>query len=176
MRTRILTTAAILAAFAASVAAAAYAPAGSAPAIDSAAAFARLKTLAGNWEAATKDMGKVKVSYELVSDGTAVLEKFSGERMPSMITLYHRDGERLLLTHYCMAGNQPRMAAKSFDAKTGELVFDFLDATNLASPAAGHMHAVTFKFLDAKNFSATWTFYENGKAKFAEAATYTRIP
>src|SRR5713226_971817 len=67
-------------------------------------AFARLKTLVGEWEADTK-MGKAHVSYELIAGGTAL-------KMPAMLTVYHLDGERLLLTHYCMAGNQPRMQAR----------------------------------------------------------------
>jgi len=33
-----------------------------------------------------------------------------------MLTLYHRDGNRLVLTHYCREGNQPGMQAKPFDA------------------------------------------------------------
>lgn len=175
MRTRFLVIPAILVTFAVTAPRRVESVASTAS-TDSAAAFARLKTLAGDWEATTKGMGKVRVTYEVVADGTTVLERFSAEKMPAMVTMYHRDGGRLLLTHYCMAGNQPRMEAKSYDAKSGELIFDFLDATNLASPSAGHMHAVTFRFVDARSFSSTWTFYESGKAKFAEAATYTRIP
>ena len=36
--------------------------------IDAKAAFARLKTLAGQWEAQT-DMGKAHVSYEIIAGG-----------------------------------------------------------------------------------------------------------
>ena len=49
-----------------------------------------------------------------------------------VLTVFHLDGDRLILTHYCMAGNQPRMQATSYDAKKGEIRFQFLDATNLA--------------------------------------------
>ena len=89
-----------------------------------AAAFARLKTLVGEWEADTR-MGKAHVSYELIAGGTALVERESADKMPAMLTVYHLDGDRLLLTHYCMAGNQPRMQARSFNPESGELEFHF---------------------------------------------------
>jgi hypothetical protein len=141
--------------------------------LDAAAAFSRLKTLVGEWEAVTA-MGKVHVSYELVAGGTSLLERESGEKMPVMLTLFHVDGDRLLLTHYCMAGNQPRMQAKRFDASAGEIEFQFLDATNL-TPGAGHMHNARFRFVDDRHFQSEWQFYENGKLKFAENPQYTRV-
>jgi hypothetical protein len=137
------------------------------------AAYARLKTLVGEWEADT-GMGKVHVSYELIAGGTSLVEKESGEKMPAMLTVYYLDGDRLLLTHYCMAGNQPRMQARAFNAETGEVAFEFLDATNLA-PGGGHMHNATFHLADKDHFSSEWEFYENGQRKMAETAQYTRV-
>src|SRR5579863_8610060 len=75
---------------------------------DAAAAFARLKTLVGEWEANRPD-GKVRLAYELTGGGSALVERQAEEKMPAMMTVYHLDGDRLILTHYCMAGNQPRM-------------------------------------------------------------------
>ena len=80
----------------------------------------------------------------------------------NMITMIHLDGDRLLLTHYCGAGNQPRMkATTSPDGKS--ISFDFVDATNLASPDAGHMHRVVFTIPDANHHSEEWIFLQNGK-------------
>lgn len=141
---------------------------------DAAAAFAKLKTLSGEWEANT-DMGKTHLAYEVVSGGNAVVEHESSEKMPEMITVYHLDGNRLLLTHYCAAGNQPRMEASAFDAQSGELRFRFLDATNLSNPSAGHMRNVTLHFVDSNHLSAEWQFFENGQQKFTEKAQYTRM-
>jgi hypothetical protein len=137
------------------------------------AAYARLKTLVGEWEADT-DMGKVHVSYELIAGGTSLVEKESGEKMPAMLTVYYLDGDRLLLTHYCMAGNQPRMQARAFNPETGEVEFQFLDATNL-TPGAGHMHNAKIRVADANHYNDTWEFYENGQRKTAETAQYTRV-
>jgi len=136
--------------------------------------FARLKTLVGEWEANTSS-GKVHLSYELVSGDTALLERVSSETMPSMVTLYYVDGGRLLLTHYCMIGNQPRMQAKTLNPDTGELDFQFLDATNLPNPGAGHMHNAKLRIVDNSHVVSEWQFYENGQPKFKETAQYTRV-
>jgi hypothetical protein len=138
------------------------------------AAFARLKTLVGAWDADTS-MGKVHLRYELISGGTALVEHESSDKMPEMLTVYYLDGGRLLLTHYCAMGNQPRLEARAFNPATGELDFRFLDATNLASPAAGHMHNATFRLGDHDHFSAQWEFYEDGRPKVTETAQYTRV-
>lgn len=142
-------------------------------AVDSKAAFARLKTLAGEWEANTS-MGKMHLSLEVIAGGTALVQRDSGENMPVMLTVYHLDNGRLMLTHYCMAGNQPRMVARAFDASTGDLKFDFLDGTNL-TPASGHMHDASFHIADNDHFSDNWDFYENGQKKMAEGAQWVRV-
>ena len=144
------------------------------PAVDAAAAFDRLKSLAGEWEA-TSAQGKAHISIELIANGTALVEKEVAEGMQPMLTVYTVDGNRLLLTHYCMAGNQPRMQAQSFDPASGEIDFAFLDAGNLTSPAAGHMHNVHVRVVDNDHLVSTWEFYENGKKKFGEAFQYSRV-
>jgi len=137
------------------------------------ATYARLKTLVGEWEADTQ-MGKAHLSYELIAGGTSLVEKESAEKMPAMLTVYYLDGDRLLLTHYCMAGNQPRMQARAFDPETGEVAFEFLDATNL-TPGGGHMHNATIRIADRDHLNTQWEFYENGQRKLAETAQYTRV-
>ena len=141
---------------------------------DAAAAFARLKTLAGEWEAATQ-MGKARLTYELIGNGSALVERETMGDMPPMMTVYHLDGNRLILTHYCMLANQPRMQVRRFDPATGEIAFEFLDVTNLASPRAGHMHSAKFRLTDNNHFTSEWEFYENGERKNTEAAQYTRV-
>jgi len=144
---------------------------------DAQVAFARLKSLAGEWESTTARGGKFHAHYEVISGGSAVLERFEGDEMGPgnvMVTVYYLDGGRLLLQHYCMAHNQPRMQAQSFDNASGELQFTFLDATGLSSPEAGHMHNATFRFVDADHLSEDWQFFEGGKPKLTESVQYTR--
>lgn len=151
--------------------------AGTAPANtgnDAAAGFARLKALAGEWEA-TIDGKKAHLTYEVIAGGSSVVEHETMADMPEMLTVYYLDGSRVLLTHYCGAGNQPRMEAKSFDPQTGELRFTFLDITNLTSANAGYMHNATLHLVDNNHISSEWQFFENGQPKFTEKAQYTRI-
>jgi len=124
-------------------------------------AFDKLKTLAGRWEATT-DKGKGSATFQVVSGGTVLLERTDMPGEKEMITMYHLDGNRLLLTHYCEAGNQPRMQAKvSDDGKT--FTFDFLDATNLANPSDGHMRKMVLTIQDKDHFTEQWFFNKNGK-------------
>ncbi|HUJ50027.1 MAG TPA: hypothetical protein VLW25_07495 [Bryobacteraceae bacterium] len=141
---------------------------------DAAAAFARLKTLAGEWEANTPG-GKARLSYELTGGGTALVERENAESEPGMMTVYHLDGGRVILTHYCMAGNQPRMQTAGMDPQTGEIQFHFLDVTNLSSPRAAHMHNVMLRIIDNNHVDSEWQLYENGAPKMTEKAHYTRV-
>jgi hypothetical protein len=150
-----------------------YVSAGPADQPAGAAAFARLKTLVGRWE--SQGDRKDAVTYELVAGGTALLERESSPDRPQMVTLYHLDGNRLLLTHYCMAGNQPRMQLRAFDAASGEAKFELVDATNLPDPASGHMHAVSVRFLGADEIATEWQFYENGRVKMTEKTKFVRV-
>jgi hypothetical protein len=118
--------------------------------------FEQLKALAGSWEG-TLDGQTLQVSMRVTSKGNALLHEMRGTGPDDPITLFHLDGERLLLTHYCDAGNQPRMVATiSPDGKT--IVFDFVEATNLLSSQMGHMQRVTFTFIDSDHHTEKWEF------------------
>ncbi len=142
--------------------------------MDAGAAFNRLKSLTGEWEADT-GQGKAHLSYELIAGGSALVERESAENMPAMMTVYHLDGSRVVLEHYCMTGNQPRMEASSFNPATGELRFQFLNATNLPDANAPHMHNATFVFGDASHFTTTWELYADGHLKNTEKSAFTRV-
>jgi hypothetical protein len=125
--------------------------------------FDQLKTLRGSWEGKNSDGKLVQVSFRDTAGGSALMSEIHGQGPEDMISMFHLDGpNRLLLTHYCGAGNQPRMTATaSPDGKT--ITFDFLDATNLATPAAGHMQRVVFTMVDANHHTEDWTFAAAGK-------------
>ena len=114
-------------------------------------ALDRFKSMAGTWNGKGTHGETSEVTYSLIAGGTSVMAdiKMGDEAMTS---LFYVDGGRLLMTHFCPSNNQPRMqAAISPDGRT--VTFDFLDATNLSSPQAGHMHKAVYSFADADHYS-----------------------
>src|SRR5262249_25426457 len=90
-------------------------------AVDTAAAFSKLKTLAGEWEA-TVDGKTARLIYEVTGAGTTLVEKETGDAHPEMMTMYHLNGSRLIPRHAVMREHQARSVEK-----TGTLRFEFLD-------------------------------------------------
>ncbi len=160
MRTRTVPLAFLLALALAAPAAAG----GEMPAKKDPAGFDRIKALAGEWEGKTEDGKPVRLTYEVVSGGSAVVETLSppGE---NMVTVYHADGDSILMTHYCGANNQPRMRARVTAPAPKELVFTYVDATNLSTPDEGHMSGLTLTFEDPTHLSQAWTWTGPGGGK-----------
>jgi hypothetical protein len=106
-------------------------------------AFAMLKGLAGEWQgkAMDKDNGpSIAVTYRVTANNSVVLETLFPGTEHEMLTLYHLDNGKLVLTHYCAMGNQPRMEldpASSAD----HLIFNFAGGSNLDPAKDMHMHS-----------------------------------
>ncbi|MDR8393971.1 hypothetical protein NC796_22645 [Aliifodinibius sp. S!AR15-10] len=123
--------------------------------------FEQLKKLEGEWIGVKPDGKKVEVSYKVMSRGSAIIETMIPEGEPSMVSVYHMNGDKLMMTHYCSAGNQPRMEVSA--AEDGNLDFRFVDATNLSSSSQGHMTGLKVIFVDDNHFNQVWTWSEGDK-------------
>ena len=127
--------------------------------------FDLIKSLAGSWEGKNQMGDLIQVSYRLTAGGSAVMSEILSQmqgKQEDMISMIHMDRDRLLLTHYCAAGNQPRMQATlSPDGKS--ISFDFVDATNLAARDTPHMRSVIFMFVDSNHHIEEWHFQAPGK-------------
>ena len=135
--------------------------------------FDELKTLAGVWKGTVTanppqpdwDNKPVWASLRVTSRGSAIVHEMKEPGTPDdmthddPITMFYLDGDQLVLTHYCDAGNRPRMAAKkSVDGRT--IDFDFMDVAG--STQYGHMHHAAFTVIDANHHTEDWTFMMPG--------------
>ncbi len=147
--------------------------------VDGKAVFERMKTLEGSWVAAAGAGGRqATTKFELSGNGTVLVEHYTNPALPGgghMMTAYHLDGGALVLTHYCIANNQPTLRAERFDAAAGEVQFEFVRASNLPAPDAGHMRRALYRIRDADHFVTEWEFFSGGRKTMTEVETFTRV-
>ena len=127
---------------------------------DAKTAFEALKKLEGSWEGASPE-GPVSVTYKVTAAGSAVAETLFPGTPHEMITMYFLDGDKLRLTHYCAAGNQPRMVLKNAKSPA-EMSFVFDGATNMKSDRDMHMHEAVIRVLGPDHLQTDWTHYKDG--------------
>jgi hypothetical protein len=126
--------------------------------------FEQFKRLAGEWigKEAGKEGHDIHVSYKVTAGGSAVVETIAAGTEHEMVTVIHPDGDDLILTHYCMLGNQPQMRATG-KGDSGKVEFKFVKATNLKSEKDMYMHNATFHFVDKDTLKTEWTHFMDGK-------------
>jgi hypothetical protein len=125
-------------------------------------AFEHLKSLVGEWQGVGEGMGKTTTtSFELVANGSAIVERLAPSSEDVMVNVYHPDGDAVVMTHYCGAGNQPRMRC----TKDGSsLAFTMTDITNWKKGDV-RMSGLTLVLVDADHIKQEWTSDdENGKS------------
>jgi len=150
------------------------APKSDAPKSDAQKSFDKLKTLAGTWEGhgtttpPVPDMPDImRINLDVTSSGNALKHEMMGKAKNASpkkdpdhpLTMFYLDGDQLILTHYCDAGNRPRMVARvSPDGNRVE--FDFLDVSG--STKYGHMDHAVFTIIDANHHTEDWTYLMPG--------------
>lgn len=131
--------------------------------------FEAMKTLIGTWEGKTKMHGKeetTQLSYKLTSGGTAIIETLGEGTDHEMVSMYSTRANKVAMTHYCSAGNQPEMALKKADGKT--FTFEMNGTKGIENPKDMHMHALTITVIDKNHLKQEWTnFVDNKKGETA---------
>jgi hypothetical protein len=137
--------------------------------------FDQLKTLAGTWQGPAtveppmedmKNGALMQISLRVTSRGNALVHEMYDPNKPDdpssydhPLTMLYLDGNRLILTHYCDAGNRPRMVARpSPDGKRVE--FDFADLSG--GNEHGHMYHAVFTVIDRNHHLEDWTYMMPG--------------
>jgi hypothetical protein len=137
-------------------------------------AFDQLKALVGEWEGMNEG-GRVKITYTLVSGGTALMERMQPASEAEMISMYSADGDKIVVTHYCSEGNQPSMKTETLKAKANKYSFSLVSVSGLKSPDAGHMVGLVLTLLDKDHLKQEWTYTDKGKTS-TNSFEYRRRP
>lgn len=138
-----------------------------APSAETKQAFALIKSLAGRWQGdfinpETKKAVAMETSIRVTSHGNSVVHEMKGagdpegsDKIDHPVTMMYIEGANLLLTHYCDAGNRPRMSGRiSPDGKVVD--FDFVDVSGPTTH--GHMYHGRFTFIDSTHHTEEWTW------------------
>lgn len=133
-----------------------------------------MKTLVGTWVAADKDgkpTDEVVSVIKLTAGGSVIHETLFPGQAHEMVSIYTVDGTDLVMTHYCMLGNQPRMKAstKSLGNNSpgnknngSKLNFEFAGGSNLDPKKDKHMHSAILTIVDADHYEVDGIGWENG--------------
>jgi len=139
--------------------------------------FERMRQLVGSWEGEMV-MGegpvKVKATYKLTSGGSALVETFFEGAPHEMVTVYYdtRKGE-LMMTHYCMLRNQPKMMLMTMVGDV--LEFDLAKDAPIDVAKDWHMHSLSIVMKDKDGMTQKWLQYKEGKADKAVEIAFKRV-
>lgn len=134
------------------------------PAPPSNAALEKMKKLAGTWLLADKDgkpTDQVASVIKVTAGGSVVHETLFPGQPHEMVSVYTVDGADLIMTHYCVLGNQPRMKADP-KSPANQIVFRFAGGANLDLKKDKHMHAATLTIVDNDRLEVNGIGWENG--------------
>ena len=138
---------------------------------DAASAMAFLATTNGDWVAGASGQhehggsapgSRSVVSVKTKAAGSAVVHSYAQGTPGEMETVFHMDGDQLLLTHYCALQNAPVLKFVKSN-KPGELKFEFAGGTNFDPAIDAHLHESTFVIKDRDTIEQSSTVFANGK-------------
>ena len=132
-------------------------------------AFNRLQGLRGKW--AIHSEGKalsIEMTYDIGSKGSIVTEQFGKE-----LSVFYRDGQDVVMIHFCNAGNQPRLRLKQ-SSRADLLEFEMFDITNLKTPDADHVQRIIYKIVNENSIDLE-IVWKQSKSQTSEKYSLTRI-
>ena len=123
-------------------------------------ALGQLGDLVGDWEGTLPDGRTHRVNYRWSAGNAVLVETWTLGQGRESLTIYHRDGETVLATHYCPQFTHPRL--RLVEQQDDRLSFAFVDGANLQDPERHHQHAFWIRFVDADSFERSETYVANG--------------
>jgi len=138
--------------------------------------FEDIKALAGKWRGYTDDNKKeiLDVEFKLLSHGSAVVQIMMAGTNTEMLRVYNRDGDKVMLTHYCSLGNQSHMAAAPTTDKK-QFNFVFVEGTNFTTKDDMHLHNVSLTIKNDKELLETYEMFDAGFKTDSGKLTLKRV-
>ena len=138
--------------------------------------MSRLAALEGEWmllDEQGEETDVIGSSFRVTSAGSTLVERMFPDHPDGheMLNVYHVDGDRVLMTHYCAAGNQPRLRSLSTDDE-GRLQWQMESITNLAAPGADHMHQAEYVFHGDDRLTTHWQSMVDGELSDEQSITF----
>jgi hypothetical protein len=124
----------------------------------------KMKKLAGTWVLADKDgkpTDQVASIIKVTAGGSVVHETLFPGQPHEMISVYSVDGADLVMTHYCVLGNQPRMKVDP-KSPANQIVWHFAGGSNLDPKKDKHMHEATLTIVDDDHLEVNGVGWEHG--------------
>jgi hypothetical protein len=139
---------------------------------DAQAAFARMRSLVGEWHAPLPNNETMVDIFRPIGFGTALLheEWKNGEQLTA--TVFYVVGSELRADHYCDMGNQLHYVDESSDPQV--LRFVLRDANNLDTHPH-HFHSTTWRYVDAQHHVQDWEAMAPGKPSKNIRMEFTRV-
>ena len=128
----------------------------------SAAVFKQLTSLVGEWEAVQEGV-PVRETYTLTANGSVLMSETKPADSQPMITMFTVDGDRLMATHYCVAGNQPQMVTGVPGDLDKGLTFSLERVTGMKTPDDWHNTGILLTLDDKDHMTQRWTHLYKGK-------------
>jgi hypothetical protein len=138
---------------------------GKLPPVPTNSAFEKMKTLAGTWLAADEDgkpTDQVMSILKVTAGGSAVQETLFPGQPQEMVSVYTVDGADLVMTHYCVLGNQPRLKADP-KSPADQICFQFAGGSNLDPTKDKHMHSATLTIVDDGHIEVAGVGWQGGE-------------
>jgi hypothetical protein len=139
---------------------------------DAQTAFAKMRSLAGEWHAPLPNNETMIDIFRPIAFGTAMLheEWKNGEQLTA--TVFYVDGSKLRADHFCDMGNQLRYVDESTDPQVLRWVLQ--DATNLDTHPR-HFHSTTWRYVDAEHHVQDWEAASPGKQSRTIRMEFKRV-
>jgi hypothetical protein len=129
--------------------------------LDGVFAFQYLKKLAGDWSARQANGGAERAqTFEVHAAGRFFLGTTFPGTDQELVSVFHLDGEDLVLVIYDPTGSEPRLKFDPRRSYPGRYYFRLAGGTGFDRTKDRHIHEASIKFLNVNQIEIEWVTFE----------------